>query len=309
MQIPEVIKEHPYYVIGGAAVGLYLITRFIGGSSSSSTQTVDYGTGSGIATGSPYSSGSDTTSADVANQIATAQQATMAQVGQMLQGYQDQETQNLQSITGSFSSALSNMQAQTQQMQQTLTQQEQQDQATNASNLTALSNSFTQALQQMQSQNTQAIQQAMNASQTSNANQLSGLQSVIQSIGQSLSNLTNKVNSAPTPTVGTYSPIPSTPGVSQQTTVTHTFFGSDVDIASAISVYGGQQGYNFVDTQNLTPSQITSMVSAAGSGAVIVGGEKSEGGVTNQEVAGLPVVRIGGQTAQDTKTLLQNAHF
>lgn len=149
MDIKSLVKEHPAWIIGGGALALYLgYQMFAGGSQPAA---VDYGSGSGISTGTPNSAASG--GVDVSSQIAASQQTTLASVGQMLQGYQDTETQALQGLSQGFTQTLANMQSQNQAMQTQFTQQLQASQAQTESTVQGL----TQSIAAIQSQNSTSI--------------------------------------------------------------------------------------------------------------------------------------------------------
>lgn len=91
--------------------------------------------------------------------------------------------------------------------------------------------------------------------------------------------------------------------------IVKSIFGNSVDLTSALSKFGGQSGFTFVNTEGMSDAAINAQLKAAGANALIVGGNKAGGGVSETAAAGTGVVRVAGQDRDETAKLLSGINF
>lgn len=121
-----------------------------------------------------------------------------------------------------------------------------------------------------------------------------------------LTSITNMIKSIPSVVSNGYNQSYTQPA---PTPVVKTIFGASTDLASAMAKFGGQAGYNFVNTEGMDQGALATQLRLAGQNGLIVGGVNAGGGVSQAASNGTGVVRVAGNTAQDTAQLIQNIKF
>lgn len=286
-------KKSHLLVYGGIAVGglvvlLVLVKR--GAASSASTDTnggVNTSQPTIIPAGGDSSSGPDPTTTAALTQIAQNQQTLSDSLTQGLATINQNETANAQALANGMSQGF-----------QTLSAQEAQNAKDAAANTQALANGMTQGLASLSNQESQQYQATQ--------------QSISQGIQASLTAISQLVASQNASRQATTTPGPSynMPPTSTYTPPTqHTIFGATVDIQAARDHFAGNSNINYVDTTNMSASQVRAALQAAGTNGLIVGGEKAGGGVSAEEAQGLGISRVSGQDIQGTRAALQTVQF
>ena len=157
MDLQALAKNKTLWIVGGVGVVLWVWKPWASAAPATGILGSDIATGSALA-------GDTGSSASVAAQVSAAQNQTLATVGQMLQGYQNQQTDSLTAMSQEFGQAMSGISSQTQTMLQTYQQQLAETQKQNQDTLNTISAGFAQSIagltSKVQQLQAQPVQQA-----------------------------------------------------------------------------------------------------------------------------------------------------
>ncbi len=281
-------KKGVYLAVGvGAVVVVALVVRSRSSGVTSITGTSDSSTAANLAAlgGSMQQSNAalqnhlDESNATLASGISAIASQTTDQATQIksLQDQLNTALTNEQTIVGSIGSLAAADTAMAKQ---------------SADNQTSVMNNIA-ALTQATSNLANNQQTLVNNQNTQQQGLLASITSLIKSIPSAVSNgYSQPAYVAPTPAP-----------------VVKTIFGASADLTSAMAKFGGQPGYNFVNTEGMDQTVLANQLRAAGQNGLIVGGVKAGGGVSQDVSNGTGVVRVAGNTAQDTANLIQSIRF